>query len=64
MDSFSIEKSYAEQLRSKVAAFKSVSKTKKAVFLTIITTYGLDKTKYVDGLVQNEITMDDLFVAV
>jgi hypothetical protein len=31
------------------------------VFLTMITTYGVDKNKYANLLVQNEVTMDDLF---
>ncbi|MEZ4905294.1 MAG: ATP-binding protein [Spirosomataceae bacterium] len=61
LDRFSIDKEYAEKLRSKIAVFKAVSKTKKAVFLTLITTYGIEKNKYATGLVQNEVTMDDLF---
>jgi uncharacterized protein len=61
MDSFLIDKDYAEKLRSKIATFKNVSKTKKAVFLTMITTFGVEKNKYALGLVQNEITLDDLF---
>jgi hypothetical protein len=61
LDTFSIDKDYAEKLRSKIAIFKQVSKTKKAVFLTLISTYGLEKNKYANLLVQNEITMDDLF---
>ena len=39
----------------------SITKTKKAVFLTMITTYGVEKNKYALSLVQNEVTMADLF---
>jgi uncharacterized protein len=61
LDSFSIDKEYSEKLRSKIATFKTVTKTKKAVFLTMITTYGIEKNKYALSLVQNEVTMADLF---
>ena len=61
MDSFSIDKDYSEKLRSKIATFKTVTKTKKAVFLTMITTYGVEKNKYANLLVQNDVVMDDLF---
>jgi uncharacterized protein len=61
LDTFSIDKEYSEKLRSKIATFKEATKTKKAVFLTMITTYGVEKNKYANALVQNEVTMDDLF---
>jgi len=49
-------------LRGKIATFKTATKTKKSVFLTMITTYGVEKNKYANLLVQNEIIMDDLFM--
>jgi AAA+ ATPase superfamily predicted ATPase len=58
---YTITKSYNENLRNKIGVFRAETKTRKAVFLTFITTYGLTKNKYSTGLVQNEITMDDLF---
>jgi hypothetical protein len=61
LDTYSIDKDYSEKLRSKINIFKTVTKTKKAVFLTMITTYGVEKNKYANLLVQNEVTMDDLF---
>ena len=57
---FSIDKDYSEKLRSKISTFKTATKTKKAVFLTMITTYGIEKNKYAH-LMQNEVVMDDLF---
>lgn len=62
LDTFSIDKDYAEKLRSKIAVFKSVTKSKKSVFLTMITTYGIEKNQYANLLVRNQVTMDDLFV--
>lgn len=62
LDTYAINKEYSEKLRSKIATFKKVTKTKKSVFLTMITTYGIDKNKYANLLVRNEVKMDDLFV--
>ncbi|MFK7932561.1 MAG: ATP-binding protein [Saprospiraceae bacterium] len=58
---FSIQKAYAENLKNKVAAFKQETKTKKACFLTFLTTFGLKTNKYSRQLVKNELTMDALF---
>ena len=62
LNTFSIDKDYSEKLRSKIATFKTVTKTKKSVFLTMITSYGVEKNKYANLLLRNEVTMDDLFV--
>lgn len=61
LDKFSIDKAYSAKLRSKIATFKTVTKTKKSVFLTMITTYGTARNKYANLLMQNEVTMDALF---
>jgi uncharacterized protein len=61
---FTITKDYDKNLRNKIGAFKETTKTNKAVFLTMITTYGLAKNEYSRSIIQNEITMDDLFVAI
>jgi AAA+ ATPase superfamily predicted ATPase len=58
---FEITKDYDLKLRNKVGAFKQSTQTKKAVFLTMITTFGLQQNQYARSIVQNEITMDDLF---
>ncbi len=58
---FTIDKDYAEKLRTKISVFKTVSKTRKSVFLTMITTYGVEKNKYSTAMVQNEVVMGDLF---
>lgn len=58
---FRITKSYAENLRNKIGAFRAETKTKKSVFLTMVTTYGVEKNQYSTSLVQNEVTMDALF---
>jgi uncharacterized protein len=58
---FEITKDYDLKLRNKVAAFKQSTQSKKAVFLTMITTFGLLQNQYARSIIQNEITMDDLF---
>lgn len=59
---YKITKSYSENLRHKIGTFKQETQTKKAVFLTMITTYGLAQNSHAMSLVQNEVTMGDLFV--
>jgi len=61
LTSYSINKKYGESLRQKADQFRQATKTNKSIFLTLITTYGLAKNKY-DYLVQNNLTMNDLFV--
>jgi len=61
IDPFVISKSYAEYLKRKIRVFKEVTKTRKAVHLILITTWGLVRNNYSDMLVQNELKMDALF---
>jgi uncharacterized protein len=58
---FAIDKKYAEELRDKAGIFKSETNTRKSVFLTMITTFGLKSNNYSTGLIQNDLKMDILF---
>jgi len=58
---FTIDKAYDANLRNKIGLFKSETGTSKAVFLTMITTYGLVENEYA-GNVTNSIDMQSLFV--
>jgi AAA+ ATPase superfamily predicted ATPase len=60
---FVIDSKYANELRSKMGVFKTETKTRKSVFLTLITTYGLQSNNHSMGIVQNDISMDALFEA-
>lgn len=60
--SYTIDKKYAGEIVKKANAFSTKTKTKKSIFTTFITTYGLTPNSYKSTLVQNELTMDDLFV--
>lgn len=59
---FTIDKKYAGEIAKKVDSFCRSTKTKKSVFTTFITTYGVTPNPYSRQHVQNELTMDDLFI--
>ncbi|MDR1544623.1 MAG: ATP-binding protein [Prevotellaceae bacterium] len=59
---FVITKKYDEVLRNKRGAFIEETGTKKAVHLTMLTTYGVERNEYW-GNIQSEITMNDLFIS-
>lgn len=62
-DEFSINKKNDTELRHKISDLNTVTKTKSAIHLTIITTYGLVDNSY-SGSVQNLITAKDLIKAI
>lgn len=60
LSEFLIDKDYDMCLRNKLETFRRESKTKKALHLTFVTTYGVKRNMY-SGLVQSEVILDDLF---
>ncbi len=58
--SFTIDKKQAENLRNKIGNFKELARTKKTIFLTLITTYGISNNRYA-SMVQNDLSMEVLF---
>ena len=61
---YAINKKYANEIAKKAHAFISATKTKKNVFVTFITSYGLTSNQYSKQHVQSELTMDTLFIDV
>ena len=61
LSEFVIDKEYAAELQRKQQVFKEKSRTRKSLFLTMISTYGVKKNSYYISFVQNEVTMDRLF---
>lgn len=61
INKFQITKVYAEELRTKIGLFKDITQTDKSVYLTFITSFGIEPNEYSAGLVQNALTMDVLF---
>jgi hypothetical protein len=58
---FIITKAYAAELRKKISLFKYYTNTKKQVFFTFISTYGLLENEHSRGLVDKVLTLNDLF---
>ena len=57
---YAITTEYMEKLLKKKTVFQTVTKTRKAIHLVMITTLGLAKNAHY-GEIQNEVTADDLF---
>lgn len=58
---FAIDKDYGRQLIRKVEVFERQVKPSKPTFLAMITTMGLKSNLWSEELVQNEVTLTDLF---
>jgi len=61
INDFVITRSYFDELRNKIAVFRANTGTRKAIYLTFVTTFGLQQNEYSTALVQNSLTMDALF---
>jgi len=55
---------YAQALRIKIAVFKAATKTKKQIFLTFLSSFPLVPNQHSVGLIDQKLTMDDLFEVV
>lgn len=51
---------YEERLRNRQSLLRKATKTRKALYHTFITTYGVAHNLHC-GIVQSEVMMDDLF---
>ena len=60
LSEYAIDAEYEQKLRNKKSAFIDATNTRKAVHLTMVTTFGI-KTNVHSGIVQNEVKLDDLF---
>ena len=58
---FTIDKRYASELRDKREIFRGMSRTRKNVFITMITTFGVSNNAYAKELVASSLTADALF---
>ena len=58
---YEITKSYNEQMQERRELFRSHTRTKKALHLTMVTTYGIKDNSYA-GMIQSQVVMDDLFL--
>lgn len=60
MDSFTITKSYSENLRKKMTEFMAETQTKKSVWLVMVSVFGMANSPY-NNLVHKDLTMDIFF---
>lgn len=58
---FEMTKDYASQLREKVAIFKQHTRTRKNVFITLLTVFGAKPNEHFLATVAQELTLDVLF---
>ena len=58
---FIIEKPYVENLINKKNVFRELTGTTKTLFTTLVTTYGVKKNTHYLSVVDNQLTMKDLF---
>lgn len=61
---YTIDKKYMENLRNKVGLFRQLTKTRKGIALTMITSSGLVKNSYSMNNIHAQVTSDDLFAEV
>ncbi len=57
---YEITKRYNEEMQQRRELFRSLTKTKKALHLTMVTSYGIKDNAYA-GMVQSQVVLDDLF---
>ncbi len=60
-DVLMLTKSDTENIRKKNRVFKFVTKTKKQIFITLITPFGMIQDKNTLGLIDQALTSDALF---
>nr|MBQ5605162.1 AAA family ATPase [Bacteroidales bacterium] len=60
LSEYVIDAEYEQKLRNKKSIFIDTTNTRKAVHLTMVTTFGIKANAH-SGIVQNEITLEDLF---
>jgi hypothetical protein len=58
---FVMDANYAKTLRRKIDVFRTVTKTRKNVFVTMITTFGVVNNEHFGEVVASSLTLDDLF---
>jgi hypothetical protein len=58
---YTLDKKQTGEIARKIHSFCVATKTKKSIFVTFITTYGVSANQYSKQFVQNELRMEHLF---
>ena len=61
---FLLDKKYAAALQQKKLVFQQETKTRKHLFITLISSTGLQTNEHSLGLIDQQLTLDDLFIPV
>jgi hypothetical protein len=61
---FAVDKKYAAALQQKKYVFQQETKTRKHLFITLISSNGLQQNEHSLGLIDQQLTLDDLFIPV
>ena len=61
-DEITLSKEDADKLRRRRSRFQQISKSKKTIFNTLITTYGINPNQYSYAQIDSIVTMDALFL--
>jgi uncharacterized protein len=59
---YTMDKKYYLNLKNKVAELRKDTNTRKNIFITMVTTYGVNENEYSKELIQNNLDMDALFI--
>ncbi len=59
---YTIDKKYYLNLKNKVSELQKETNTRKNIYITMVTTYGVNENEYSKELVQNSLDMDALFI--
>lgn len=60
-NSFVVDNKYAEILERKIQVFKEQTRTKKQIFMTMVSANGIKPTAYSEKLISDIVTLNDLF---
>ena len=58
---FTIDGTYADELRQKIQTFRELTKTRKSIFLVLVTPFGIKRNKYALEMEITDIRLEDLF---
>jgi AAA+ ATPase superfamily predicted ATPase len=58
---FTLTKNYAQELQQKLTLFQEYSDTKKTLFLTMITAFGMPENSNYTGFIQQQLSLENLF---
>lgn len=61
-EEYSLTKSYTEELLRKKSLFQEKTKTRKGVFMTLITPFGAKENMYFQRIIDHQLTLEALFI--